>query len=87
MIFAKNFASALPRATKLLARKDTLAQLADLETVATGLRGPSGPAGGADFLDLHAKIYDFLTIFTIEPYPWAWELPTLETLKLLSFSS
>ena len=68
--FRQKFSQArVPRATKLLARKETLAQPADIEKIATGLRGLSGPAGGADFLDLHAKINDFLTILAIKPYP------------------
>ena len=38
-------------------------QLSGTEKATPGLRGLSGPAGGADFLDLHAKLNrDFLTI-------------------------
>ena len=70
MIFAKIFASARAARNSAFGRKETLAQIADIEKVTIGLRGQGGPAGGADsFGFLHAKINDFLTIFTIKPIP------------------
>ena len=85
----------MSRATKLLAKRETLAQLADIEKVAIGLRGRTGPAGGADFFGLHAKMKStinqrFPNDFcdqTISLGLGAGEIRTLETLKLLSFWS
>ena len=61
-------------------------QVAGTEKAPPGLRGLSGPAGGADFLDLHAKIAifysnDFVGVISLG----LGELPTLETLELLSY--
>ena len=47
--FRQNFRKRACRAQLSFWRKETLAQIADIEKVATGLRGLSGPAGGADF--------------------------------------
>ena len=56
--FRQNFRKRACRAQLSFRRNETLAQIADIEKVT------EAPI----FLDLHAKINDFLTIFTIKPY-------------------
>ena len=60
-------------------------QLAGAEKATPGLRGLSGPAGGADFLGFAmAKIAipnDFVGTISLD----LGELPSLETLELLSY--
>ena len=79
----------MPRGSQLVAKRDSSANRRHRKSrqqPALGAAPPEAPI----FLDLHAKINDFLTIFTIKPYPKAWglgELRTLETFKAFEFLS